>query len=395
MAGSNLTGDTTDGGGGGPTLSVVVRTQGRRRHGLLEALTSLAAQSCDDFEVLVVAHDAAPAELDAVAATVEQFASSFRSRVRVLPVAGGGRGRPLNAGVEHACGDYVAFLDDDDVVTRGWVEQFAHAIRDHPGRIVRGTVATQQIEPAGDGSGYRAFGLITHPFPARFDLLRHLHANATPICSFAVPRATFSTGGLRFREDLAVYEDWALLLDAAMVCGVHDTGRCTSLYHLWTVGHSSFHTVAWDTWVADLEKIRSRLDAAPLVLPPGSLSELVQLVDHDAHHAVLVDELVDSRRRLAHEWRAKSYAVEAQRRALRLAVIWPLREQVMGLEAERANLASALVRSEAAQVTADHRARAFEEAALQRDAMLVSRQWRVGRLIVGPVRRLRRLLWGR
>ncbi len=319
MAGSNMTGGAAGGGGAGPTLSVVVRTQGRRRHGLLEALTCLAAQSCDDFEVVIVAHDVAPEELDAVGTTAEQFASSFRSRIRMLPVAGGGRGRPLNAGVEHARGDYVAFLDDDDVVTRDWVEQFADAIRDHPGRIVRGTVATQQIEPVDDGSGYRAFGPITHPFPARFDLLRHLHANATPICSFAVPRATFTTGGLWFREDLAVYEDWALLLDAAMVCGVHDTGRCTSFYHLWRVGHSSFHTVAWDTWVADLEKVRNRLDAAPLLLPPGSVSELVQLVAHDAQHAVLVDALVDGRRRLAHQWRADSYAAETQRRALRVA----------------------------------------------------------------------------
>jgi len=77
------------------------------------------------------------------------------------------------------------------------------------------------------------------------------------------------------------------------------------------------------------------------------------------------------------------------------AAIWPLRDQVLGLEAERASLASTLIRSDAARATAEHRAHAFHEAALQRDAMLVSRQWRIGRLIVGPFRRLRRLLWGR
>ncbi len=77
------------------------------------------------------------------------------------------------------------------------------------------------------------------------------------------------------------------------------------------------------------------------------------------------------------------------------AAIWPLRDQVLGLEAERSSLSATLIRSEAAQVTAQHRAHAFHEAALQRDAMLGSLQWRIGRLIVGPLRRLRRLLRGR
>src|SRR6516165_4845723 len=40
-----------------PLLSVLMRTQHRRPATLEEALLSLAAQSCDDFELLLLAHD--------------------------------------------------------------------------------------------------------------------------------------------------------------------------------------------------------------------------------------------------------------------------------------------------------------------------------------------------
>ena len=40
-----------------PFLSVVMRTQGRRPFSLEESLTGLLAQTVDDFEILVMAHN--------------------------------------------------------------------------------------------------------------------------------------------------------------------------------------------------------------------------------------------------------------------------------------------------------------------------------------------------
>jgi hypothetical protein len=72
--------------------------------------------------------------------------------------------------------------------------------------------------------------------------------------------------------------------------------------------------------------------------------------------------------------------------------VWRLRDEVFGLEGQKAELQSDLVRIDAARRTAENRATAFEEGQRQRDAMVASAQWRVGGLLLAPLRRLRGLL---
>jgi hypothetical protein len=72
--------------------------------------------------------------------------------------------------------------------------------------------------------------------------------------------------------------------------------------------------------------------------------------------------------------------------------VWRLRDELVGLEGQKAELQSDLVRTDAARRTAENRAKAFEEGHRQRDAMVGSRQWRVGGLLLAPFRRLRGLL---
>jgi hypothetical protein len=71
--------------------------------------------------------------------------------------------------------------------------------------------------------------------------------------------------------------------------------------------------------------------------------------------------------------------------------VWRLRDQVFGLEAERARLQSALLESDAARRAAQYRADVLDAARAQRDAMLASTRWKVGGAIVKPLRIVRRL----
>jgi hypothetical protein len=75
--------------------------------------------------------------------------------------------------------------------------------------------------------------------------------------------------------------------------------------------------------------------------------------------------------------------------------VWRLRDEIIGLEAERATLYSKLVSTDAARVTAEHRALAMNEARVQRDEMLFSARWRIGGFFVAPLRPFRRWLTGR
>ena len=103
-----------------------MRTQGKRASHLRDALTCLAAQTVDSFEVLLMVHsdDAEPA-LGEVRALVEDFEPAFASRVSVVHVSGGRRARPLNVALERLKAEYVAFLDDDDLVMADWVESLS------------------------------------------------------------------------------------------------------------------------------------------------------------------------------------------------------------------------------------------------------------------------------
>jgi hypothetical protein len=71
--------------------------------------------------------------------------------------------------------------------------------------------------------------------------------------------------------------------------------------------------------------------------------------------------------------------------------VWRLRDQVFGLEAECAQLKSALLKSDAARREAQYRADALDDARANRDAMLESTRWRVGGAVLHPLRFVRRL----
>ena len=71
--------------------------------------------------------------------------------------------------------------------------------------------------------------------------------------------------------------------------------------------------------------------------------------------------------------------------------VWRLRDQVFGLEAERAQLKSALLKSDAERREAQYRADALDDARANRDAMLESTRWRIGGAVLRPMRLIRRL----
>ena len=201
-----------------PFLSVIVRTQGRRLMTLEDNLTSLAAQTNRDIEVIVCCHDTTDRDYAAVLEVMGRLPRWLVERTRAIRVEGGGRARPLAVGVEESSGRYVAFLDDDDLAFCHWVEEFAKIVKLHPGAVARAGCATHSIdEELWDcGTGYCQIGSTTTPYPLEFDLVAHLVGNRTPNCSVAIPRSCFTDLGMSFDDELPVLEDWDMLLNAAL-----------------------------------------------------------------------------------------------------------------------------------------------------------------------------------
>lgn len=272
-----------------PFLSVLMRTRGTRLSTLGEALLSLAAQTCDDFEVLLIVHDPTPGAVKEVEAAVGEFHPEFSSRVRVLVVRGGSRSRPLNEGARLARGRYLSVLDDDDVAFAHWVETFKEIGTRAPGRVLR-TGAAQQVivERPGAWDGTDGYDVLSKPareYPLDFDFLEHLEDNRTPSCGYAVPRSLVSDLGHRWDESLSVLEDWEFLLRAASLCGVEGVRTIGSLVRIWQGGERSTTLHDEQEWEAARAAVIAKVDSMPLLLNRNSMTRLVGLLRSEATSA--------------------------------------------------------------------------------------------------------------
>ncbi len=269
---------------GAPFLSVLTRTLGDRPETLEDTLLCLAAQTCTDFEVILLLHDAPDDSAARVGDQVAALPADVAARCRILAVSGGGRCRPLNVGIGAARGRYVAFVDDDDLVTGDWVEVFHELSVRGPGSVLRTGVASQEVAstPWPDRLGFSPVSGITSPFPGDFDMLDHVFENRSPLCGLAFPRSCFRHLGIRFDESLPVLEDWDVLLQAGAWCGVTSGSAVTSLYRRWVKGGSRTHH-ADEEWAAARAAVQAKVDRQPLLFPPGTASRVQALYDRAAH----------------------------------------------------------------------------------------------------------------
>jgi glycosyltransferase involved in cell wall biosynthesis len=89
-----------------PLISVVIPTR-NRAHYLGEAIESVLTQSYRHLDIIVVDDGSTDHTTDIVA--------GFGDRVRFLQQDNRGTGAARNAGISQAAGEFLAFLDDDDI----------------------------------------------------------------------------------------------------------------------------------------------------------------------------------------------------------------------------------------------------------------------------------------
>ncbi len=109
-------------------VDVVIPTFNRPEQ-LSRCLESLAAQRFRDFRVVVVDDGSTPP-------VSEALAGSFAGRLDLVVLATAGNGGPArarNLGIAAATAEFVAFIDDDVVADRHWLERHlaAHATAQH------------------------------------------------------------------------------------------------------------------------------------------------------------------------------------------------------------------------------------------------------------------------
>jgi len=314
-----------------------VRTLGNRTT-LEEALTSLAAQTFDDFEVLVVVNTVDPAAIARVDEALSGFAPAFGRRVERVVCDAPTRSGPLNLALDRARGRYLTFLDDDDVVLAHWMETFTRGL-EFPGHIVRSVCYGQDFAHEPDTSS-RHFEPVAAPvsFPRNFDYIDHLVESGTPFCSVALPVDALRVHRIRFDESLDVSEDYDVLIRASQLCGVLDTGVATSLYRRWQRQTGTTSEITYDMWDRTHKAVLAKLDAQPLLLPRQSATR-VRMLEHDFHRVdqrmeqmrARIDELERERDGLHHQ-------VDAYERSRFWKLTKPLRVMTKELHGVRSRL---------------------------------------------------------
>lgn len=191
-----------------PLLSVVIPTW-NRAHVVCEAVASALEQRPGEVEVIVV--DDASTD-----ATVELVKKTFGRRVHVLPLTiQRGPGAARNAGALLACGQYIAFLDSDDVWLPGKLDAELRVFDEFPeaNAVVSDSQNFYEGEPD-PASRFAQIGLLaaTEGRVRLIDEIDWLWTNSMNIaytCGITIRRRVLAQLGRRlFADDLRCCEDW-------------------------------------------------------------------------------------------------------------------------------------------------------------------------------------------
>jgi LmbE family N-acetylglucosaminyl deacetylase/glycosyltransferase involved in cell wall biosynthesis len=212
----------------GPRISVVVRTLDRPAL-LAQALASLAEQEYRRAEIVLVNAGGRP----------PQVPDGFPLPVVRVDLAGPrGRAEAAQAGVAAAGGDFVAFLDDDDLAAPEHLATLAGLVSAAGVRVAYtdAAVAIYELDPQG-GWTCRERRL---PYSRDFDPDVLLVDNYIPFNTVLIERGLFAEAG-PFDDSLPFFEDWDLLIRLAVRTPFHHLARVTCEYrHFRGGGHHVF-----------------------------------------------------------------------------------------------------------------------------------------------------------
>lgn len=219
-------------------VSVIIPTHNRPEP-LAEAVKSVSDQGHDDIEIIVV-DDHSGQEINLNAIDSDNQIILIRNKKAL------GAAASRNLGLEKATGEFVLFLDDDDVLLPNMLNKSLD-------EIVNGgyDLVSCRSRIVGEGIGQRKLERFNRQQEGRLDVypletqpMEHISLYAPQIHTFLVRRSAI--GKIRFQEDLTYGEDidfWVRLVANGFKCKKLDFIGCE--YHLH--GNSSSQNISYQT----------------------------------------------------------------------------------------------------------------------------------------------------
>ena len=209
----------------GPRISVIVRTKDRPEQ-LPQALASLAASTYRRVELVVVndggVTPALPNPFPFPTVSVE------------LP-ENRGRAAAAQAGVDAASGDYISFLDDDDLFAPEHLETLATTVAKSASSVVY-TDAALAIYRSDDGEGWHSEERVLQ-YSRDFDPELLLFDNYIPFITLLIEKKWFAEIG-PFDTSFAFFEDWDYLIRLSSRVRFQHVPRVTCEYRHFMGSHA-------------------------------------------------------------------------------------------------------------------------------------------------------------
>ncbi len=199
---------------GRPKVSVIIPTFNCAKY-LPEAIESVLAQTYTDCEVIVMD--------DGSTDNTNQVVATYRDRVRYFYQENRGVGSARNTGIRYAQGDYVVFLDADDVLLPDKLETQASFLDQNANvDIVYSDGLLFRINSDGTEENrlLSASGLLNKSLGAPADSLAILAIENAfpPLVAMVRLRCVRDIGGFDEERSLMTLEDWDLWFRLAAKC---------------------------------------------------------------------------------------------------------------------------------------------------------------------------------
>ncbi|MEB3237947.1 MAG: glycosyltransferase [Candidatus Sericytochromatia bacterium] len=268
------------------------------------ALFSLQCQDYQPIEVVVVFQGVSGADRGHLDSALQVYRDmGMDVRLVVNPTDEDQRSRNLNLGLMAARGQFVAFLDDDDVVYARHYVNLIEAMGSDGCAWAYANTYQANMEFASDGSLYvRSYD---NPFEKpRYCFIDHYLGNFIPIHSFCVDRMSEIGSRLAFDETMIRHEDYDAILRLSsegrpafapeFTCEyrIRQDGSNTVLAGTLDDADLRLKSRAWDQAQGQLERTRDRLNVSlwnrdifsEISRLRGEVHRLSMLVDDPAGH---------------------------------------------------------------------------------------------------------------
>ena len=233
-----------------PLVSVIIPVFNAEKY-IGETVTSVLKQSYDNFEIIVIDDSST----DGTTGILEKMAQS-NNKIKYFKIKHSGRPAiPRNYGIKKAGGEYIAFLDSDDLWTKDKLEEQIKFLQKYPNLIFVYSISVTFGEVNIFSPYYEVLPLLHKAATTREELI----SKGNPVtCSTVLVRKDIinSVGGYDEDPELKAVEDYDLWLRLSALGPFGFIPKIHAFYRI----HKSQSSSDWETKQKRLEYLSSKRD---------------------------------------------------------------------------------------------------------------------------------------